>query len=351
MNKKFSGGWTALVTPFTSDYAVDWTQLERNVMFQLEQGINGVLPMGTTGESATVTHNEHSRIISKTIEYVGDRCGVLAGTGSNSTDEALFETKLAVEAGVKTCLLVDCYYNKPSSLELRREYYEVLFQAYPNTDFIAYAIPGRSVTEINPYDIALMRANYSNFVAVKEASGNFERMRLTRELVDDDYFNILSGDDPNTLSMISDETISSSGVISVISNICPASVKKLCALALDGKFDEAKKIDDELSHLFNLVGLSSVETIQMPNGKSYDVTYKFPNPLPVKAMMEGLGMMNSRCKRPMGRMTSSAVETVRNALKTVWVNSPEHLLPIEHYFDVDLGERLNDDDLWEPISY
>lgn len=142
MNEDYTGGWTALVTPFEKGFSVDWNQLEKNVLFQVEEGISGILPMGTTGESATVTHEEHSRIILKGVEYAAGRCHVLAGTGSNSTEEAVYETEKAVAAGIKSCLLVDCYYNKPSSMELRKEYYSVLLEEFPDIDFISYAIPG-----------------------------------------------------------------------------------------------------------------------------------------------------------------------------------------------------------------
>jgi 4-hydroxy-tetrahydrodipicolinate synthase len=350
MEKKYSNGWTALATPFNGDYTVSWEQLRNNVEFQTGQGIHGLLPMGTTGESPSVTHEEHPKIIEKTVEYAGAKSLVLAGTGSNSTDEAIFETQKAVEAGVDACLLVDCYYNKPSSIELRNEYYSPILSAFPETDFITYSIPGRSVTVTLPEDIAILRSEHPNLAAVKEASGDFDRMKRIRELVDEDFI-ILSGDDPNTLKMMDDKKITAKGVISVISNICPASVEKLTQHMLAGEKDKAAKIDSELKPLFGIVGLSAKENLMLPNGQSATVTYKFPNPLPVKTMMNGLGMITALCKRPHGRMTKSGVETVRNALKDVWAKTPQHLSPIESHYDVDISQRLQDDRMWDRLSY
>ncbi len=347
---RYSGGWTALKTPFNDDFTVNWAQLEANVGFQLEEGISGLLPMGTTGESATVTHEEHSQIIYKVNEYVGGRCNVLAGTGSNSTSEALYETKLAVDAGIKACLLVDCYYNKPSSLELRKEYYSPILSEFPDTDFIAYAIPGRSVTVISPEDLAIIRAENPNLVAVKEATGDFNRMKRTRQLLDGE-FNIISGDDPNTYKMMSDGSIDSSGVISVISNITPAPIEKYTRLLLEGKIKEAKKIDAALTPLFNVVGVKTEDEITLPNGSRVKVVNKCPNPVPVKTMMRGLGMIDGWCKRPLGRLTKNGVTIVRKALQDVWENYPQALEPIESHYDVSVAERLDDDGIWKALSY
>jgi len=306
--------------------------------------------MGSTGESATVTHEEHSLIIEKANAFAAKKCLVLAGTGSNSTSEALQETETAISAGVDTCLLVDCYYNKPSSMELRREYYDVILEKFPDMDFIAYAIPGRSVTVISPEDLAILRADHPNLVAVKEATGDFERMKRTREVSDGD-FNIISGDDPNTLKMMTDPAIGASGVISVMSNITPAAIEEYTRMVLAGDVDGATKIDEALSPLFGVVGVKTTEKISLPNGSVVDVTYKFPNPVPVKTMMAGLGMMDGLCKRPLGRLTKQGVDIVRSALRTVWENTPEYLSPVGEYYDVDVGGRISDDSVWSKLSY
>jgi 4-hydroxy-tetrahydrodipicolinate synthase len=350
MNKKYSGAWTALATPFTPDFKVNWSQLKNNVRFQVEQGISGVLPMGTTGESPTVTHTEHSKIIRNTVEYAGGKSLVLAGTGSNSTDEAIYETKKAASAGVDACLVLDCYYNKPSSLELRHEYYSVILSEFPDMDFITYAIPGRTVTVLAPEDLAILRGQFKNLVAVKEATGDFERMRVIRSLVDDG-FNILSGDDPNTHQMMADKRIGSSGVVSVISNIIPASVERLTRLMLSGKEAEAGRLNDTLMPLFKAVMVQTTEDVRLPNGKTAQVTYKFPNPVPVKTMMTGLGMITGTCKRPLGRLTKKGVASVRQALSQVQKADPGVLQPVADFYDVDLEKRLADDAVWGQLSY
>ncbi len=350
MTSKYVGAWTALVTPFTSDYKVDWEAFESNVRFQIDEGINGLLPMGTTGESATVTHEEHSEIIGRTVGYVGGKRHVLAGTGSNSTSEALYETRFASDAGVNACLLVDCYYNKPSSMELRLEYYSPILSEFPDMDFISYAIPGRSVTVISPEDLALLYSEYPNLVAVKEATGDFERMRRTRAILGD-AFGILSGDDPNTYKMMTDPKIRSTGVVSVLSNVTPEAIQRQVKLTLDGKTAKAAELDNALTPLSSLIGISTEETVSLPNGSKSMVTYKFPNPVPVKAMMAGLGMIDGRCKRPLGKLTKNGVTKVRNALRKVWDESPKVLEPIEGHYGVDIEKRLGKDSIWDALGY
>jgi 4-hydroxy-tetrahydrodipicolinate synthase len=350
LNRKYCGCWTALVTPFNVDYSVNWDQLERNVMFQLGQGVSGVLPMGTTGESPTVTHQEQSQIIENTVHYVNGKTKVLAGTGSNSTDEAMFETKKAIEAGVDACLLVDCYYNKPSSLELRNEYYAPILAQFPKTDFISYVIPGRAVTALAPEDLCILRSKFKNLVAVKEATGDLERMRRTRDMLDAD-FNILCGDDSATYSTMTDPKIASSGVISVMSNIMPAAIEKYTRLVLKGDLKAAKRMDDAMMPLFQVVGVNTNEEVTLPNGRKSTLLYKFPNPVPVKTLMVGLGMMEGPCKRPLGRLTKQGVKIVREALRQVWKNDPSLLEPIEKFYDVDVESRLGDDKIWEKLSY
>ncbi|MFH1835062.1 MAG: 4-hydroxy-tetrahydrodipicolinate synthase [Methanobacteriota archaeon] len=350
MNDKYTGCWTALVTPFKDDYTVDWNQLEKNIAFQVNEGLTGLLPMGTTGESATVTHDDHAKVIERVAEFASGKALVLAGTGSNSTDEAVYETGKAVDCGVDAVLLVDCYYNKPGSLWLRREYYSPVAEKFPDVDIIPYVIPGRSVTVLKPEDLAILRSEHSNIVAVKEATGDFDRMIWTRELMDDD-FNILSGDDPNTFSMMTDEGIGASGVVSVISNITPGAIEKYVRQILAGKIDDARIIDNALQPLFNVVGISTEEEITLPDGSTVKITYKFPNPVPVKTMMCGLGMQELTCKRPLGKLTKKGVEMVRSALRTVWENTPEHLEPVGGFYDVDISERIANDKYWTELSY
>jgi 4-hydroxy-tetrahydrodipicolinate synthase len=152
----FEGAWTALVTPMTSDGAIDWDGFEKNLAFQVDQGITGLVPTGTTGESPTLSWDEHNHVVERTLARSQGKCGVIAGTGSNSTQEAVESTEHAAEHGARAALLVDCYYNGPSSLELREEYYGVLAELFPEVSFVAYVIPGRSGTALGVEDLAIL---------------------------------------------------------------------------------------------------------------------------------------------------------------------------------------------------
>ncbi len=224
--KRFEGAWTALVTPFTSRDRVAWAEFERLVDFQVKQGITGLVPTGTTGESPTLTWPEHNRVIEATVRLAAGKCFVLAGTGSNSTDEALRGSRHAMEAGAHGVLLVDCYYNGPSSLELRREYHGVIAAACPEAMIVPYIIPGRTGCALAPEDLAILAQEHPNVRAVKEATGDLKRMAYTRSLVGDD-FDIMSGDDNLTPAMMADPAIGASGVISVVSNVVPAAVEAM----------------------------------------------------------------------------------------------------------------------------
>lgn len=347
---KYQGCWTALVTPFTDDYEIDWNGFRSNIAFQIAEGVSGILPMGTTGESPTVSHDEHSAVIRKAIEFSGKKCNVFGGTGSNSTDEALMETEKAFKAGVDAVLLVDAYYNKPSSLELRKEYYGTIAEKFSDLNILPYVIPGRSGTALSPEDLAILHNEYNNIFGVKEATGDLERMRKTRALLGD-YFSIFSGDDFITFDMMTDPKIKACGVISVISNVVPGSVQKLTRHLLEGRIDKARELNEALKPLFSLVGVKTKDKVNLPDGKTAEIEYKFPNPVPVKTIMNGLGMNAGICRKPLGRLSRSGVEIVRNALKDVWRNNPEILKPIEGHYHVSVEERLSKDEYWNKLAY
>ncbi len=180
------GSFTALVTPF-KDEAVDYDGLERLVEFQIENKMSGILAVGTTGESPTLSWDEHNRVIENVAVKTKDKCLCIAGTGSNNTREALTATKHAVKAGVDAVLLVDPYYNGPSSLEIRREYIEPVAKAFPDIRVIPYVIPGRTGAQLLPEDLAILSRKFKNVKTVKEATGNLENMRRTRECCGPDY--------------------------------------------------------------------------------------------------------------------------------------------------------------------
>ena len=351
MNRmKFDGGWTALVTPLTEEKEIDWEGFRKNVEFQVSQGISGILPVGTTGESPTLGWEEHFQVIRNALDFSQKKCAVLAGTGSNSTEETLKATGEAKEAGVESVLLVDCYYNGPSSLELRREYYEKVALEYPETYIIPYIIPGRSGTALSPEDLAILSMNCPNVRAVKEATGDLERMAKTRELIGED-FDILSGDDDITFKMMIDPRIKASGVISVISNVVPAAVEDMTRKVLAGKQAEARNIQESLQPLFDLVTVKCKNQRILSRKRTVTVEDKFRNPIPVKTLMNGLGMAAGPCRSPLGKMTRAGVEIVRSAARTVWEKTPQVLEPIEKAYEVDIGERLANEAYWNVLAY
>ena len=177
----FSGCYTALITPMNRNRQVDYEGLQQLVDFQIKNGVKGLLAVGTTGESPTLDWNEHSKVIEKIHEYSSKRCLTIAGTGSNSTQEAIEGTAHAQDAGINSVLLVDPYYNGPSSLEIRREYIEPIAQQFPEVQIIPYIIPGRTGTQLFPQDLAVLHQQYPNVRCVKEATGDLKNMELTRQ--------------------------------------------------------------------------------------------------------------------------------------------------------------------------
>jgi 4-hydroxy-tetrahydrodipicolinate synthase len=344
------GVWTALTTPFSADSQVDYDSLRRLIEFQVQEGVDGVLPCGTTGESPTLSWQEHDAVIDATVRAVEGRAGVLAGTGSNNTSEAIRATARAKEAGATGVLLVDCYYNGPSSLELRTEYYQRILDEVPDIPIVPYVIPGRSGCALSAADLAILHLNEPRRVpAVKQATGDLERMRLDRRLAGP-ALRILSGDDDLTLRMMRDQEIRACGVISVISNIAPGSVAAMARAQAAGDAGEADRFEQVLAPLLGLVTCTVTSLRSLPNGQSAEVTDKFRNPVPVKTMMAGLGMIPS-CKRPpLGRMSRGAVAQCRDALRRVHDADASILGPIEDAFDVRIDQRLEDDAIWSSLG-
>ena len=346
---RLEGAWTALITPFTHGGEVDWQEFARLVAFQIDRGITGLLPCGTTGESPTLTWEEHNAVIDRTLALREDRCFVLAGTGSNSTDEALRGSLHAVADGAEAVLLVDCYYNGPSTLELRREYHGAIAEACPSALIVPYVIPGRCGTALAVEDLAVLAEQFPNVRSVKEATGDLARMARTRELCGDD-FDLMSGDDNLTAQIMTDPSIRANGAISVVSNVAPAAVERMCRTLAAGETNEGQRLAEALAPLFDIVSVS-VEDTRLLRGRELSVRDKFRNPLALKTLMQGLGMIQCGCRRPLGKMTRRGVEVVRSAARTVWTDSPDILRPIEAAFGVSIGERLADDPLWDGLAY
>lgn len=343
----FSGCYTALVTPMKRKDAseVDFKALEELVEFQVACGVSGILAMGTTGESATLNWEEHSQVTVQIKEFARDRCTVIAGTGSNCTAETLRSTKHVQKHDIEAVLLVEPYYNGPSSVEIRREYMGLVASEFPEMEIIPYVIPGRSGTQLLPEDLALLCRQHANINTVKEASGSMENMRRTRECAGE-TLQILSGDDGMTFPMMTDEAIGGCGAVSVMSNIAPGAVQEMTTAVLDGEVEQAQQLAQAMQPLFDIVTVKTQE--ESPWGPR---TCKARNPLPVKTLMRILGMPVGGCRPPLGKMTQKGLGKVLEAGRTVWENNPDILKPVAQVFEVDVDKRLNDPTVIEKLGY
>ncbi|MEA2013646.1 MAG: 4-hydroxy-tetrahydrodipicolinate synthase [Verrucomicrobiota bacterium] len=279
------GCYTALVTPFKNG-EIDWKTLDILLNKQIEAKVNGIVPMGTTGESPTVSTKEHSKIIERTIEKVEGISQVIAGTGANSTEEALELTSEAKKAGADASLQVTPYYNKPTAEGLYRHFSTIADKA--GLPIILYNVPGRSGIPI-PIDTIVKLAENPNIVAVKEAGGSVDRVS---EILSRCDITVLSGDDPLTLPMMS---VGASGVISVASNILPAEITELTSEALKGNFSQARKIHYRLYKLFQDI---FIET----------------NPLPVKTALAMMGLIEEEFRLPLCEMQEANKKQLKQTL-------------------------------------
>ena len=341
----FNGCSTALVTPMRADGSIDYDGLERLVEFQIANNIQGVLAVGTTGESPTLLWEEHNEVIERTVKLAKGRTLAIAGTGSNSTKETLVGSAHAAHVGADAVLLVDPYYNGPSSLEIRREYVEPVASEFPDMQVIPYIIPGRTGCMMQVEDLAILAAQYPNVAQVKEATGDLENMAKTRRLCGDD-FTILSGDDDKTVAMMKSAEIKAAGVISVMSNIIPGPIQRLTELLNDGREAEADELAQNLAPLFGIVGVATSEESTFGL-----VECKARNPVPVKTLMNILGMPSGPGRRPLGKMTRSGFQVVLTAARQVHQNDPTAFAPIADFFGVDIDARLNDDALVDGLVY
>jgi len=339
-----AGCFTAIVTPF-KDNAVDYEGLGKLSEFQIKNGIAGILAVGTTGESPVLTWNEHNRVIEIVAEKSKNKCICIAGAGSNNTKESLEGTKHAVAVGADAVLLVDPYYNGPSSLEIRREYIAPVAEAAPDIEIIPYVIPGRTGAQLLPEDIAILNQTYKNVNTVKEATANLDNMRSTRKCCGPD-FTILSGDDGMTFNMMLDPEIKASGVISVASNVAPGPITEMVRLLEQGEEQDAQKLLTALEPLFGLVTVKTME--KTPYG---EVVCRARNPLGMKTLMSILGMPSGGCRQPLGKMTRNGLETVLSAARKVQADNPEILKPVAEFFNVDIEQRLNNPSNWDGLFY
>ena len=240
---KISGTITALVTPFAKDGSVDYGCLQSLVEAQTAAGVEGICSVGTSGESPTLSHEEHHRVIEKTIEYAGGKCLVIAGTGANSTSEAVSLTRAVIAmGGADASLQVTPYYNKPNAEGLYRHFMTVADLGLP---VVLYNVPGRSGREI-PIDVVARLSAHPNIVAIKEAAGSVDRVSAIKSVAPD--FTVISGDDSLALPMIS---VGASGVISVASNVIPREMGDMVRHALAGDFAAALALHSKYYRLFH----------------------------------------------------------------------------------------------------
>ena len=340
----YKGCFTALVTPFIND-TVNYEGLGKLADFQIKNGITGILAVGTTGESPTLTWHEHNKVIEDVAKKTRGKCICIAGTGSNNTVETLESSKHAVDAGVEALLLVDPYYNGPSSLEIRREYVAPVAKAFPDVEVIPYVIPGRTGTQLLPEDLALLNKEFGNVNTVKEATGNIENMRHTRACCGNN-FTILSGDDGMTYDMMVDPQIKAAGVISVVSNIAPKAVTEMVTLLEQGDQTEAKRLLSALEPLFKLVTVKTKEITRYG-----EVVFRARNPLGIKTLMAILGVTSGECRKPLGKMTKNGLSKVIEAARKVQADNPEIFQPAADFFGVDIEARLKDPSSCEGLYY
>ena len=339
-----TGCYTALTTPFRSD-AVDEEGLNRLIDFQIENGITGILAVGTTGESPVLSWEEHNKVVEIVAKKTRGKCLCIAGTGSNNTKEAIIASKHAIEAGADAVLLVDPYYNGPSSLEIRKEYVGPVAKAFPDVQVIPYVIPGRTGAQLLPEDLALLNKEFPNVSTVKEATGNIENMKHTRKCCGPE-FTILSGDDGMTYEMMTDQQVAAAGVISVASNVAPGAISRMVQLLEDGSTEEASNLLSGLNPLFGLVTVKTME--KTPYG---EVVCRARNPLAMKALMSILGMPSGGCRQPLGKMTKKGLEIVLDAARKVQGSHPEIFKPLADFFDVDVENRLSDPSVLKELYY
>ncbi len=339
------GCYTALITPFNRAGALDQEGLEQLIHFQIENGITGILATGTTGESPTFKWEEHHSVISRVAEIAKNKCLRIAGTGSNNTSEALEAVAHAANEDVDAVLLVDPYYNGPSSLEIRREYYEVIAQNYPSLNIIPYIIPGRTGAQILPADLALLSKTCPNVTSVKEATGNLDNMKLTRKYCGNDFM-IFSGDDALVFDIMTHPEIRACGSISVMSNIAPKAMTQLVSFLNQGDTAGAAKVQAALKPLLDLVVVTTQETCEFGT-----VTCRSRNPVPVKTLMQLLGMPSGPCRKPLGKMTQKGFTILLDAVRGVFSSHPEIFEPVGSFFNVDIEKRLYDPEFRKNLWY
>ncbi|WP_165312009.1 4-hydroxy-tetrahydrodipicolinate synthase [Vibrio ziniensis] len=285
----FSGSIVALITPFTQDGEVDFVSLKKLVDYHVEAGTDAIVAVGTTGESSTLTIEEHVKVVEKAVEYAAGRIPVIAGTGANATHESITFSRLLNNTGIAGVLSVTPYYNKPTQEGLYQHYKAISEQT--EVPIILYNVPGRTAVDLKPETVARL-AKLDNIVALKDATGDLSRVALHRELCGDDFI-LLSGDDATGLEFVK---LGGQGVISVTNNIAAADMAKMMHLALEGKFDEAEEINQRLMPLHKNLFVES-------------------SPIPVKWAAHKLGLISfGDLRLPLTPLSEQARPVVAKAM-------------------------------------
>ena len=284
-----SGSIVALLTPMhQGSLEVDWSALRKLVDWHTEQGTNGIVAVGTTGESATLSVAEHAEVIRVVVEQAAGRIPVIAGTGANSTAEAIELTQAAAEAGADACLLVTPYYNKPTQEGLYL-HYKAIAEAV-DIDQILYNVPGRTACDMLP-ETVLRLSEIDNIVGIKEATGDLDRARQIIQQCSKD-FAVYSGDDATARELI---LLGGRGDISVTANVAPKLMSEMCSAALAGDAELALALDSKLAALHQSLFVEA-------------------NPIPVKWAVSQLGLMSNTLRLPMTPLSESHREEVRGAM-------------------------------------
>ncbi len=283
------GSMVALVTPLKADLSLDWDALHKLVEWHIEQGTHAIVAVGTTGESATLDVDEHIQVIRAVVDQVAGRIPVIAGTGANSTREAIFLTNRAKDAGVDACLLVSPYYNKPTQEGLYQHHLAIAKAV--EVPQILYNVPGRTAVDMLPEVVARL-SKVKNIIGIKEATGCLERLKDIQALVDDDFL-LYSGDDLTAFDFM---RLGGHGEISVTANVMPHQTARMCELIAEGQVEEARSIDEKLLPLHKALFLEA-------------------NPIPVKWAVAELGLMQNTIRLPMTLLDEQYQPELAQAMK------------------------------------
>ncbi len=290
-NAQLGGSMVAIVTPMHADGSVDWDSFERLIDWHIAEGTDGIVAVGTTGESATLGFSEHDEVIERTVELVDKRVPVIAGTGGNATDEAIRLTRHAKRAGADACLLVCPYYNKPTQEGLYRHFHAIAMAV--DIPQVLYNVPSRTGVDMLPETVARL-AHIDNIVALKEAKGSIERIHALIEEVGDGI-DIFTGDDGTAMESM---LVGGKGDISVTANVAPRLMHEMCAAAISGDRQKAEMLDAKLQPLHSALFLE-------------------PNPIAVKWALYQMGYIGPGIRLPMTPLADHFHQPVLDALKSM----------------------------------